>query len=123
VLRPFVRCVSLGGVARTESYELSGPLAAMVLGELWLDTVFLGVDAVSGSAGAMCHHEGEAGINALMVERAQRVVVVASGPKLGRRAFARICPPARIDLVVTDTSAPEEAVADLRSAGVTVDVV
>ncbi|KRE55118.1 DeoR/GlpR family DNA-binding transcription regulator [Phycicoccus sp. Soil748] len=123
VLRPFVRCVSLGGVARTESYELSGPLAAMVLGELWLDTVFLGVDAVSGSAGAMCHHEGEAGINALMVERAQRVVVVATGAKLGRRAFARICPPSRIDLVVTDSTAPEDAVADLRSAGVTVDVV
>ena len=29
VLRPFIRCVSLGGVARPESYELSGPLAAM----------------------------------------------------------------------------------------------
>ena len=123
VLRPFVRCVSLGGVARPESYELSGPLATMVLNELWLDTVVLGVDAVSGGAGAMCHHEGEAGINALMVERADRVVVVATGAKIGARAFARICLPSRIETVVTDDTADPAAVADLRAAGVTVEVV
>lgn len=123
VLRPFVRCVSLGGVARTESYELAGPLASMVLGELWLDTVFLGVDAVSAGTGAMCHHEGEAGINSLMVERADRAVVVATGAKVGRRAFARICTTSRIDVLVTDASAPADALAELRAAGITVEVV
>ena len=123
VLRPFIRCVSLGGVARPESYELSGPLAAMVLGELWLDTVVLGVDAVSAAAGATCEHEGEAGINSLMVQRADRVVVVATGDKVGRRAFARICPAARIDTLVTDASASAEALEDLRAAGVLVEVV
>jgi DeoR family transcriptional regulator of aga operon len=123
VLRPFIRCVTLGGVARQESYELSGPLASMVLNELWLDTVFLGVDAVSAQAGATCRHEGEAGINALMVERADRVVVVATGDKVGRRAFARICPTARIDVLVTDRTAPEDEVRALRAAGVTIEQV
>jgi len=123
VLRPFIRCVSLGGVARQESYELSGPLASMVLNELWLDTVFLGVDAVSAQAGATCRHEGEAGINALMVQRADRVVVVATGDKVGRRAFARICPTTRIDVLVTDRTAPDDDVRALRAAGVTVEQV
>lgn len=123
VLRPFIRCVTLGGVARQESYELSGPLASMVLNELWLDTVFLGVDAVSAQAGATCRHEGEAGINALMVQRADRVVVVATGEKVGRRAFARICQTARIDVLVTDKGAPDEEVRALRAAGVTVEQV
>lgn len=123
VLRPFIRCVSLGGVARPESYELSGPLASMVLGELWLDTVVLGVDAVSALAGATCEHEGEAGINSLMVQRADRVVVVAAGDKLGRRAFARICATNRINTVVTDASAAGDAIDDLRAAGVRVEVV
>jgi len=123
VLRPFVRCVSLGGVARPESYELVGPLASMVLAELWLDTVVLGVDAVSASGGATCHHEGEAGINSDMVQRADRVVVAGTGAKLGGRAFARICPASRIDLVVTDDSADRAAIADLEAAGVTVEVV
>ena len=123
VLRPFIRCVSLGGVARPESYELSGPLASMVLGELWLDTVVLGVDGVSAAGGATCEHEGEAGINSLMVQRADRVVVVATGDKVGRRAFARICPSERIQVLVTDTTAPAAALDEFRAAGVTVEIV
>jgi len=123
VLRPFIRCVSLGGVARSESYELSGPLSSMVLGELWLDMVFLGVDGVSATAGATCEHEGEAGINSLMVQRAERVVIIATGDKVGRRAFARICATSRIERLVTDTTAPEGQLAELRAAGVAVDVV
>jgi DeoR family transcriptional regulator of aga operon len=123
VLRPFIRCVSLGGVARPESYELSGPLASMIMGEVWLDTVVLGVDAVSAAAGATCQHEGEAGINSLMVQRSDRVVVVATGDKVGRRAFARICPTNRIDTLVTDSTASADAIDDLRAAGVRVEVV
>jgi DeoR family transcriptional regulator, aga operon transcriptional repressor len=123
VLRPFLRCVSLGGVARPESYELSGPLASMVLGELWLDTVVLGVDGVSAAGGATCEHEGEAGINSLMVQRADRVIVVGTGDKVGRRAFARICASERIHTLVTDASAPAAALDDIRAAGVTVEVV
>lgn len=120
VLRPFIRCVTLGGVARQESYELSGPFAALVMEHLWLDTVVVGVDAVSSSEGATCRHEGEAAVNALMVARSNRVVVVATGDKVGRRVFARICPADRIDVLVTDTSAPPVAVEELRTAGVEV---
>ena len=123
VLRPFIRCVSLGGVARPESYELSGPLASMVLGELWLDTVVLGVDGVSAAGGATCEHEGEAGINSLMVQRADRVVVVATGDKVGRRAFARICSSEQIQVLVTDATAPPAALDEFRAAGVTVEIV
>jgi DeoR family transcriptional regulator of aga operon len=50
-------------------------------------------------------------------------MVVATGAKLGDRAFARICPPGRIDVVVTDESADPAAVAELRAAGVAVEVV
>ena len=91
---------------RPESYELTGPLASMVLGELWLDTVVLGVDGVSAAGGATCEHEGEAGINSLMVQRADRVVVVGTGDKVGRRAFARICSSEQIHVLVTDATAP-----------------
>jgi DeoR family transcriptional regulator of aga operon len=120
VLRPFIRCVSLGGVARPESYEQSGPLAAMVLEELWLDTLILGVDAVSARGGATCRHEGEASINALMVKRADQVVVVSTGDKVGKRNFARICAAGAVDVLVTDASAPHDAVAALEAAGVRV---
>ncbi|HEY9412091.1 MAG TPA: DeoR/GlpR family DNA-binding transcription regulator [Jiangellaceae bacterium] len=122
VLRPHIRTVSLGGVARPQSYEMTGPLARLVLDELWLDLLVLGVDGLTADAGASCEHVGEAGISAQMVERSTRVVVVADGSKVGRRTFARICPADRIDTLVTDDSAPADALADLRAAGIEVVV-
>lgn len=118
VLRPFIRCVSLGGVARPESYEQSGPLAAMVLEQLWLDTVILGVGALSANDGASCDHDGEAAINSLMVRRTARVIVVATGDKVGRRSFARICESSAIQVLVTDEAAPESELEALRALGV-----
>ena len=123
VLRPFVRCVSLGGVARAESYEQTGPLATMVLEQLWLDIVILGVGGLSAVWGASCDHEGEAGINAVMVQRADRVVVVATGDKVGHRTFALICAATDVDELVTDSTAPAPEVEALRAAGVDVTVV
>lgn len=123
VLRPHIRTVTLGGVARPQSYELTGPLATLVLAELWFDVLVLGVDGVSAAGGASCHHEGEAGVNAMMVQRADKVVVVATGDKLGRRTFARICDADRLAVVVTDPSAPPAEVEALRAAGVDVRIV
>lgn len=120
VLRPHIRTVSLGGVARPQSYEVVGPLAHAVLEELWIDQAILGVDGLTPTSGASCFHEGEASINALMVERAEKVTVVSGAEKLGRRSFARICDTAAIHQLVTDSSADPDIVADLRSRGVEV---
>lgn len=123
VLRPYVRTVTLGGVARPQSYELIGPLAALVLDELWLDVLVLGVDGLDVAGGATCFHEGEAGVNAQMVARADRVVVVADASKLSRRAFARICPIGAVDTLVTDRRADAAQVEALRAAGLEVRLV
>ncbi|MFC1415216.1 DeoR/GlpR family DNA-binding transcription regulator [Streptacidiphilus cavernicola] len=104
-VRPHVKLVVTGGVARSRSYELTGPLASGVLEQLTFDVAIIGVDAVDPVLGATAHHEGEAMTNQLMAGRARRVVVVADSTKLGRHAFARIWPTARIDVLVTDAAA------------------
>ncbi|HEX6360208.1 DeoR/GlpR family DNA-binding transcription regulator [Actinophytocola sp.] len=122
-VRPQVKIVVTGGVARPASFELSGPLATRVLDEITMDVVFLGVDAVDPVRGAYAHHEGEASINRLMTEHARRVVVVADSTKLGRHAFARICPTSAIDTLITDIDASPELVAAFEAEGVTVQLV
>ncbi|WP_034271743.1 DeoR/GlpR family DNA-binding transcription regulator [Haloechinothrix halophila] len=119
-VRPHLKVVATGGVARTQSYELIGPLATPVLEQLSLDVVFLGVNGIDAAHGACAHHEGEASINTLMVTRARQVVVVADGSKLGHSAFARICAIDDVDVLVTDTGAPADAVSRIEHAGVRV---
>ena len=110
-VRPQIKLVVTGGVARPESRELIGPLATYVLDDLTFDWAILGVDGLDVVAGATAHHEGEASINRLMAQRAQRVAIVADSSKLGRRAFARVCGIDKIDVVVTDAAADAPAAA------------
>ncbi|MEV6101386.1 DeoR/GlpR family DNA-binding transcription regulator [Nocardia sp. NPDC051981] len=123
VLRPHLRTICLGGLARRESYELHGPLAALALAELRLDTVILGVGAISAEGGAQCRHLDEAGINAEMVRRAHRVIAVATADKLNRTALARICPIDAIHVLVIDREAAPAALTPIRDAGVEVRLV
>ncbi len=102
-VRQHIKIVVTGGVARTQSYELTGPLATGVLERVSIDIAILGVDGIDPVAGAMAQHEGEASINQLMARQAAQVVVVADSSKIGRRAFARICDVSDVDVLVTDT--------------------
>lgn len=120
IVRPHVKVVVTGGVVRPQSYELIGPLATGVLRELTFDIAFLGVDAIDVALGAAAHHEGEAAINGLMAARARRVVILADSSKLGRHAFARVCPIERVETLITDTSATDAVVAPFTKANVRV---
>ena len=119
-VRQHIKIVATGGVARPQSYELTGPLATGVLEQVTLDIAFLGVDGIDAVAGATAHHEGEASINRLMAQHAALVVIAADSSKVGRRAFARICTAAEVDVLVTDTGIAAEDAARLEDAGVNV---
>jgi DeoR family transcriptional regulator of aga operon len=123
VIRPQVKVVVTGGVARPQSYELTGPLARGVLHEITLDLAVLGIDALDPEQGVYAHHEDEASINRLLAERAHRVVVATDSSKIGRRAFARICGIDAVDTLVTDEDISPEDTHRLKESGVTVTTV
>ncbi len=119
-VRQNIKIVVTGGVARPQSYELTGPLATGVLEQVALDVAVLGVDGIGAEAGATAHHEGEASINRLMTQRADRVIVAADSSKAGRRAFARICAASEVDVLVTDAGIDADQEARLTGAGIRV---
>ncbi len=119
-VRQHIKTVVTGGVARPQSYELTGPLATGVLEQVTLDVAILGVDGIDAAAGATAHHEGEASINRLMTQRAERVIVAADSSKAGRRAFARICAAGEVDVLVTDAGIDPARSSALAEAGVRV---
>lgn len=121
-LRPRLKLVLTGGVSRTQSYELVGPIAEQTLAGLNLQVAIVGVDGISVRGGLTTHDEIEAHTNAAMIRRAERVLVVADGSKVGYARLARICPLDTIDGLVTDPTADPAALASLRAAGVTVYV-
>lgn len=121
-VREQFKTVVTGGVARPLSYELTGPFATSVLDEVLLDVAFIGVQGLDPKMGAAAAHEDEALVNRLLTERAKRVVVVATADKFGASAFARICPPERIDAIITDQQPRDELVRGFAAHGVEIVV-
>ncbi|PYC78698.1 alkaline phosphatase [Streptomyces tateyamensis] len=119
-VRPHIRTVVTGGLARPTSYELTGLPATLVLEHVSLDYAVLGVAALDPEAGAATAEESEAQVNRVMANRARTVVVVADSGKLGRRAFATFCPPHQIDLLLTDTRASDTLVSAFQIRGIPV---
>ena len=122
-IRADLKLVVTGGTARPESYELVGPVAEQALQGLNLDVAFVGVDGITVEAGLTTHHEIEAHTNRSLIDRARHVVVVTDSSKLGRVAFAQICPVGAVDELITDGSAGGSAIRELEEAGVVVTVV
>ena len=57
-VRHQIKIVVTGGVARPQSYELTGPFAEEVLKEVNIDIAFIGVDAIDAETGASADQTG-----------------------------------------------------------------
>jgi DeoR family transcriptional regulator of aga operon len=123
VVRPNIKLLVTGGVARTQSYELCGPFAEATLAGVNIDVAFVGVDGISVKGGLTTYQEVEAHTNAVMLRRADRVVVTADGSKIGRSTFARICGIDEVHELITDSSADPAAVEALVQAGLRLTIV
>jgi DeoR family transcriptional regulator of aga operon len=122
-LRPELKLIVTGGTARSESYELVGPIAEAALSGMNLDLAIVGVDGVGVPGGLTTYHEIEAHTNEVLISRARRVIVVADASKVGKLAFVRICALSAVDELITDASAPAAELRALAEAGVTVTTV
>jgi DeoR family transcriptional regulator, aga operon transcriptional repressor len=121
-VRPFIKIVVCGGVARPQSYELVGSLAGDTMAQLTTDLCFLGATGIDVSGGLTSTDEAEAPVNRVMVTQAKQAYVVADASKLGQVGFFRICHLSEITGVITDDGADPRQLAALREAGVQVIV-
>lgn len=119
-VRPFVKIVVCGGVARPQSYELVGAMASDTLSQLTPDICFLGAKGLDPVGGITTSDEAEAAINRVMVSRAKRSVVVVDASKLGFVDFSRICWVSEVATILTDRTAEPGMVETLRHTGVDV---
>lgn len=121
-IHPGIKVIVCGGVINTSSFELVGSFVDSVLRSIWLDLAFVGVHAISASAGGMTANEDEAYVNRLMAERAERAIVVADSSKYGRRSFASIGGTEVFQTIITDSQLEAAAATELVQAGYDVEL-
>ena len=112
-----------GGALRGTWFSLVGPTAIQSMSKVYLDTLFIGVNGIDEARGLTCYNTDEADLNRVMVGQARRKVVVTDSSKIGVVASWSIAPMSAIDVVVTDTGAPEETIRLFRQRGISVHLV
>ncbi len=120
---PHVQLIMLGGILRTESHSLFGPMAERSLEGLRAHRLFLGVDGLDPAIGLMTPHLAEAQLNTRMISVASQVVAVADSTKFARRNVSVIATVDEINVLITDREASAATVKDLRRRGVEVILV
>ncbi|GAB2993155.1 DeoR/GlpR family DNA-binding transcription regulator [Saccharothrix stipae] len=118
-----VRLVLPGGDLRPGELAFVGPLTEHAFEVMRFDTVVLGSCGLSVRDGVSAHDLAEGAVKKAAVDASARVVAAIDSSKFGRTAFGRVCPVEAIDVLVTDSEAPEEEVARMRDAGVEVRLV
>jgi DeoR family transcriptional regulator, aga operon transcriptional repressor len=117
-VRPQIRIVVTGGVARTRSFELTGPLVESALDEFALDIAFLGIEAFDLELGALARYTDEARVNRAIAKRAAKVTLVTTSDKFNQRTFSVILKPEEIDCIITDENIDDQTVNALESKGI-----
>lgn len=117
---PGISLIMIGGILRQISYSFVGPQAEQMLRDLHADRLFLAVDGFDLEIGPSTPDILEAQLNTCMMDIARETTVVADSSKLGRRSLSRIGAIERVKRLITDSHAPAEFTAALRSRGIEV---
>ena len=82
--------------------------------------LFVGVDGIDLEFGLTTTNMLEAALNRVMMNAAQKVIVLADSSKFGRRGFSKICDLEAVDRIITDNGIQPLYLDRLRERGIEV---
>ena len=119
---PRFQVIVTGGTLRPLQHSLVEPMALTVLRELHADLAFIGCNGVHPANGITNINLPEADLKRVMVEAAERAIVVADGAKIGRTHLGRVAAIDEVDELITGESADARTLDSLRETGLEVVV-
>jgi DeoR family transcriptional regulator of aga operon len=118
-----IKVIVLGGILRTASLSLTGPIGENSIKNFYCDKCFLGVDGIDSQSGIYTPNLEEAHLNRMMINASKEVIIVTDSNKFKRKSFAHIAPITKVNMIVTDSKIPEDELKNLQSMGIKVILV
>ena len=115
---PGINLIGLGGSVYGGAWSFVGPLAEAALRRFNASVAFMGITSVSLEHGLSEVNYFEAAIKTTMIQRAQRVILLADHTKFEKVSPVTVAPLSDVDAIITDGQVPAELVASYRRAGV-----
>ncbi|MFO7633989.1 MAG: DeoR/GlpR family DNA-binding transcription regulator [Caldilinea sp.] len=119
---PGVEVILLGGVVRASESSLVGSLTMRSLEELRSIKVIFGIRAIDLEQGLTNNSLEESLIDREILRIGSEIIIVADHTKFGRVSTVFVAPLDSIDILVTDSAAPDEMVHALCDKGIDVRI-
>jgi len=123
LIKEEIKVILLGGILRTSSLSLIGPISEHNIKNFYCDKCFLGVDGINSQSGIYTPNFEEANLNRLMIEVSKEVIIVTDSSKFKRKSFAHIAPISKVNMIITDSKIPEDEFNSLQNKGIKVILV
>lgn len=115
--------IQLGGMLRHSSLSVVGQFAETVLSDFACSKLFLGVDGIDLDFGITTTDMMEASLNRVMIQTAQKTIVLADSSKFGRRGFSKIADMKDIDQIITDSKISAPTARQIEELGIKLTIV
>lgn len=114
--------IQLGGILRHSSLSVVGKYAENILADFSCSKLFIGVDGIDLDFGITTTNMMEASLNRVMMQTAQKTIVLADSSKFGRRGFSKIADMEDVDHIITDSHIPPSTALHLEEMGIEVTI-
>ncbi len=112
--------VTGGFVQWAGSFSMVGQGAINFLNDIYMDKVFISVCGISLERGVTVIEPEESLTFRAMIHQAKVRIVVADSSKLGMVTPALVCPISEINMLITDSRAPDKSIAPFTERGIEV---
>lgn len=110
--------IQLGGMLRHSSLSVVGKYAEATLSDFSCSKLYIGVDGIDLDFGITTTDMMEASLNRVMMQTAQKTIVLADSSKFGRRGFSKIADMEDIDQIITDSKIPPTTAKRIEEMGI-----
>ncbi len=118
-----VTVILAGGTVRKGFHYITGKSAVDTISDLHVDTAFMGCNGVDPVKGLTTPSIETADLKRVMMENANRSLLVADSSKLGIVSFVHYADLSDIDCFITDEGAPAKQISAFKQAGIHTETV
>ncbi|MGE5632065.1 MAG: DeoR/GlpR family DNA-binding transcription regulator [Caulobacteraceae bacterium] len=108
----------LGGTLRINELSMSGPITLYALEQFHVDKAIIGAGGITINQGISDYIVEEAVVRKKIIERAEKIIVVADYSKFGVNSFASVCPIKSVDVIVTDWNVSNKLIKEYKDKGI-----
>ena len=111
---PEYKVILSGGILKTDTRSLIGPIADYAFGNLNVDKAFIGISGLDIQKGITAADQIEAKTKKEIIKCAKKVIALCDHSKIGHVSMNFVAPASTIDILITDSEADNDFLGKLR---------